>query len=253
MDFKTALEYSIVNQELYGGFESFSTTKVAVLKVKKASAFPEQGIDLVFLENPLKQLSVIAIRGSASATDWCSPTEPSKIKYEFVKEIKKDIDAKNEELVYPKIYGKSRQSIKIRSGFIAAYLSIRNTIHSYIQNSNHTCYHITGYSLGGALATLCAIDVQYIFGKQILVEAYTFGSPPVGNAAFVESYNQRVLNTWRVVNRWDPVVGISIPWKTYRHVGSVIKLQNRYNLSNVAWNLLNHHIDNYVEALQKKL
>ena len=96
---------------------------------------------------------------------------------------------------------------------------------------------ITGYSLGGALATLCAIDVQYIFGKQILRRAYTFGSPPVGNAAFVESYNQRVLNTWRVVNRWDPVVGISIPWKTYRHVGSVIKLQNRYNLSNVAWNL----------------
>ena len=42
---------------------------------------------------------------------------------------------------------------------------------------------MTGHSLGGALAVLCALDLQDIYGN---INLYTFGCPRVGNAAFAQ-------------------------------------------------------------------
>ena len=55
-----------------------------------------------------------------------------------------------------------------------------------------------GHSLGGALATLCGLDIQYNF-PDVSVSVYTFGSPKVGNAAFVQAYNRRVPDTVRFI------------------------------------------------------
>ena len=66
-----------------------------------------------------------------------------------------------------------------------------------------------GHSLGGALATLAAFDIQ----KQLLaanqrdarVVCYTFAAPRTGNHAFAREYNAVVPDTWSVIN--DQVVG----------------------------------------------
>lgn len=72
----------------------------------------------------------------------------------------------------------------------------------------HHKWHIycTGHSLGGALATLLALELsttQLAKSGVISVTMYNFGSPRVGNKRFAEVYNERVKDSWRVVNHRD--------------------------------------------------
>jgi hypothetical protein len=61
---------------------------------------------------------------------------------------------------------------------------------------------VTGHSLGGAIATLCA---QYLSTVYPYVSIYTYGSPRVGNYAFAELFNSTVTDSYRVINRDDIV------------------------------------------------
>lgn len=81
---------------------------------------------------------------------------------------------------------------------------------------------ITGFSLGGALATLCACDAaENSQFKEPIV--YTFASPRVGDQAFVDAYNKRIHTNVRVINYYDYVPCNPLHWLGYRHVkGEVI-------------------------------
>lgn len=60
---------------------------------------------------------------------------------------------------------------------------------------------VTGHSLGGALATLAAYDLElHASVPAHKLECYTFGAPRVGNYPFAYDYDQRVPNTWNVIN-----------------------------------------------------
>jgi len=63
---------------------------------------------------------------------------------------------------------------------------------------------ITGHSLGGALATLAAIDIatNTTFASPTV---YTFGAPRVGDPPFVKAYNCTVPIHWRIQNKFDIV------------------------------------------------
>jgi len=75
-----------------------------------------------------------------------------------------------------------------------------------------------GHSLGGALATLAAMDIKLnVPGKS--VSCYTFGSPKVGDSAFAGAYNKLVPDTHRFVNDTDLVP--KIPPFGYEHVGDL--------------------------------
>lgn len=64
--------------------------------------------------------------------------------------------------------------------------------------------HVTGHSLGAAIAALCAFDL-YDNGYNI-VEVYTFGQPRVGDATFAKNYNERFDGySYRVVHYADIV------------------------------------------------
>ncbi|KAH1190111.1 Lipase [Glycine max] len=66
--------------------------------------------------------------------------------------------------------------------------------------------YVTGHSLGGALATLLALELssnQLAKRGAISITMYNFGSPRVGNKRFAEVYNERVKDSWRVVNHRD--------------------------------------------------
>jgi Lipase (class 3) len=53
---------------------------------------------------------------------------------------------------------------------------------------------VTGHSLGGALATLCAADLSDRSNLPTPI-LYTFASPQVGNSAFAEGFNTRMSKT----------------------------------------------------------
>jgi triacylglycerol lipase len=81
---------------------------------------------------------------------------------------------------------------------------------------------ITGHSLGGALAELCA--AQAFFVSHVPIQGvYTFGQPRVGNDAFAhaafDAYGTRVF---RFINNQDIVPRVPFFGMTYRHYGTEI-------------------------------
>lgn len=84
---------------------------------------------------------------------------------------------------------------------------------------------VGGHSLGGALAQLTALRLQHdLKVPPSQMEVYTFGAPRVGNSAFVETYQEHVPRTHRVVtdNGWgyrDPIAIAPARILGYRDVG----------------------------------
>jgi len=117
-------------------------------------------------------------------------------------------------------YGNSESSIRVHTGFLNSYKTpdVRDKIlESITDNTNYV--KITGHSRGAALAILCAVDIQYNFPNRD-IEVVLFGSPRVGNKAFVQSYNKRVDKTVRVENSNDIVTKLPLALMDYRHVGA---------------------------------
>lgn len=99
------------------------------------------------------------------------------------------------------------------------YQSIRN--HRWLQNKNSRIY-LTGHSLGGALATLCAYRL-YRDGLRHLT-VVNFGSPPIGNWEWVRLFRSTSITLYRVVNNCD--IADSEAWK-YKHINSPILLKTK--------------------------
>jgi hypothetical protein len=66
---------------------------------------------------------------------------------------------------------------------------------------------VTGHSLGGALATLAAFDIQEACKTlpQMSLSIYTFGAPRVGNHAFARECRDKLPELWNVINDQDTV------------------------------------------------
>ena len=83
--------------------------------------------------------------------------------------------------------------------------------------------YITGHSLGGALAILAALELNYQKLKPELV--VTFGQPRVGNAAFAACYNELLGDrTIHVINAADPVPLLPPLLAGYRDEGNEVFL-----------------------------
>jgi pimeloyl-ACP methyl ester carboxylesterase len=75
---------------------------------------------------------------------------------------------------------------------------------------------ICGHSLGGALATLLALDVaaNTVFSEPAV---YSYGSPRTGNSLFASTYDQVVKDSYRIANRLDIIPALPLP-VDYEHV-----------------------------------
>ena len=187
LDYNIALQYARLARDVYQEFSQISFHDWPNAK----PTFIEQlstDTQLVILEDTASQLAVIVFRGTSKGKDWNTNFKTWQTGRSITNTGK---------LIYPSAYGKPNDSVKMHRGFVSAYLSVRDKIHHYVNNSNATCYRIVGHSLGGALAQLCALDLQYNFvshtglqaDKNIEVEAYTFGAPKVGNKAAIPNSN----------------------------------------------------------------
>lgn len=117
---------------------------------------------------------------------------------------------------------------KIHQGFTEMY---QGTIRSQLFRTLRTLSSkkqliLCGHSMGGAIATIAAMDLA-CNTKFAHPHLYTFGSPRVGNAAFVHLFNQTIPNSYRIANRYDIIP--HFPLKNffrlrYRHVHSLVRL-----------------------------
>jgi triacylglycerol lipase len=79
---------------------------------------------------------------------------------------------------------------------------------------------ITGHSLGGALAELCAAQAHFVSHVPIQ-GVYTFGQPRVGNQAFANALNAAVgTRIFRIVNDRDIVPRVPFFGMGYCHYGN---------------------------------
>lgn len=82
--------------------------------------------------------------------------------------------------------------------------------------------HVTGHSLGAALATLAALRLQTTPMVDV-VQVVTFGSPRVFDEAAAHAYEKQLgARTYRVVNNQDIVTEVPLTNMGYVHVGRLL-------------------------------
>ena len=97
--------------------------------------------------------------------------------------------------------------VKGHAGFVELYLSLRPLVleatlraqtraqaGEFASALSEPAVYATGHSLGGALATLFALDMASTLSQ---LRVYSFGSPRVGDEAFARSFDRRVPNSFR--------------------------------------------------------
>jgi hypothetical protein len=98
-----------------------------------------------------------------------------------------------------------------------ASLRLLEVLRTILADKTITTLHITGHSLGAALATLLALDVagNSVFNSPTV---YTFASPAVGDKKFAGTYDTRVADTWRIANPADLITHLPLPIMGFVHV-----------------------------------
>lgn len=157
----------------------------------------------------------IVFRGTDEKLDW-------KHNFQFRKlPIVNKITNGTDELETP--YKNVSPKIKTHKGFTEDYRKVRQTILDKIATGKYDTIIITGHSLGGSLATLCAVDSQFHFPDMRIINI-TFASPRVGNKEFAKSYDKRVPLTLRIVNGEDYITKVPLNIQGYYHVGTKIHI-----------------------------
>jgi hypothetical protein len=103
-------------------------------------------------------------------------------------------------------------SVGIHGGYLESYLSVKENLYNKcteLLNNGANKIFISGYSLGGALSTVCTFDFHANLSKLNItandINSVHIGSPAVGNYDFINLYNKYVINTVRLVHINDPI------------------------------------------------
>ncbi|CAD8103892.1 unnamed protein product [Paramecium sonneborni] len=116
---------------------------------------------------------------------------------ENIKNFIADIDTKKTEF-------NSVCKCQVHEGFLAAYKSLKiyldDLFAGYRVKYPYAKFHVTGHSLGGAMATLFASELSMTGLKVILV---TVGSPRVGDSNFYDWFSKLKVTHTRLTNKKD--------------------------------------------------
>eukprot|EP00163_Fabomonas_tropica_P014738 TRINITY_DN267_c0_g1_i14.p1 TRINITY_DN267_c0_g1~~TRINITY_DN267_c0_g1_i14.p1 ORF type:complete len:278 (-),score=42.62 TRINITY_DN267_c0_g1_i14:347-1180(-) len=88
----------------------------------------------------------------------------------------------------------------VHKGFYESYISAQSVVHSAVssllQDYPSAQVGVFGHSLGGAMATLCALDLVLNVRITQMSSVVTVGQPRVGNQAFASFYDQAVTQPY---------------------------------------------------------
>jgi hypothetical protein len=147
---------------------------------------------------------VIAIRGTEGILEWIHDAEFLTVPCPFL------VGAGRTEDGFTAMYN------SLRTGAAPNSPSVINAMGSLPFPHPVTSVTVCGHSLGGALATLLALDLaaNKVVSNPVV---YTYGSPRTGDSLFVSSFDQVVTNSYRIENRLDIVPKLPPP-PDYEHV-----------------------------------
>lgn len=236
LDTTLALTCARLSQEVYG---NFATLKFDSLPNVDATLIESENLrqtdtQAAILHNAASQDLYIVFRGTEKGLDWIN-------NFQFRQQV------------YP--YGdESTTDVRFHRGFMTAYFAVRDRILELVEKYPDCVVTVTGHSLGGAIATIAALDIQYNITQKTKqpIHLYTYGAPRVGNSALVESFKQRVSNSHRFVYGWDIVTRVPRLWQGYEHVPELHRLGNLWTWQLVRRRVKDHSIGNYVAALEAK-
>ncbi len=106
----------------------------------------------------------------------------------------------------------------------AMHPEVQERLNSLLDGHGYQRLLITGHSLGGALACMCAYRLRTLLSPSA-IQVITFGQPRVGTAYWQSMYNACVPNTLRVVHAYDDVP--LIPCSPFHHVGTLLHLDSQ--------------------------
>ncbi len=169
---------------------------------------------------------VVAFRGSNSKKNWASNTKVRR----------RGIDDRRHFFLFNLPGVRLLQDTAgplIHSGFMSAYLPLWDRVRAGVRRAlaaasvtDHV--YVTGHSLGGAMATLAALDLATQLGLRVTM--HNFGSPRVGNYAFAKAYDKVVPDSYRVVSDGDVVTGVPKLLFMYTHIGRECVVDTQGNL-----------------------
>jgi hypothetical protein len=131
---------------------------------------------------------------------------------------------------------------KVHTGFLRRYENLATDIRVHQSKS----ILFTGHSMGSSIAAIAAALAQ-----APTVEYIGFGTPRVGNEAFVDAFESRVSQHLRVKNGSDPVNSIIPPFE-YRHIGTEMCIGKADPFPDVPRPecLFDHSMPEYIRNLQ---
>jgi predicted lipase len=159
-----------------------------------------------------KDQTVISLRGTHFLSDWIGNVELALVEYRF----------------------RSEAGL-VHIGFQAIYETLRKSITTVLSrpDGNPLPVVTVGHSLGGALATLCALDAEVARLSNGPIKVVTFASPRVGNSDFKNAFGRNVTDCLRIANRSDliPHLPLHLPLpNTYCHVGQAAIIDGGFTL-----------------------
>jgi len=177
---------------------------------------PDRGKNLVSIGLVLQATAtgdaVIAIRGTEGIQEWVQDAKFLTVPCPFLS------SGGNTEDGFTDMY------TSISSGTAAGSPSVVKALPTLPWKQTVTSLTICGHSLGGALATLLALDVAANASSPFNnPTVYTYASPRTGDPAFVATYNHVVHDTTRIANRMDLVSKLPLP-PLYVHVEGLFEL-----------------------------
>ncbi|XP_044500845.1 uncharacterized protein LOC123221926 isoform X3 [Mangifera indica] len=210
--------------------------------------FPSSLQDPVLDEKKAEEMKTIFSSAESAMEAWAmlatSLGHPSFIKSEFEKICFLDNESTDTQVAIWRDFERKRLVIAFRGTEQVKWKDLRTDLMLVPAGDDgaeplHKWHvYVTGHSLGGALATLFALELSSsklakipIFDGNrhgaISLTMYNFGSPRVGNKKFADVYNEKVKDSWRVVNHRDIIP--TVPrWMGYCHVAQPVYLTTGY-------------------------
>ena len=117
---------------------------------------------------------------------------------------------------------------RVHAGFLLAHRSVRDDIRTAIESLDPPRVFVTGHSLGGALATLAALDLA-VERPSTQITIYNFGCPRLGDRGYVGYYNGKMSESFCVAVPEDFIANLPVggwgPFR-FRHVSQEHELEN---------------------------
>lgn len=131
-----------------------------------------------------------------------------------------------------------RKKVKVHSGFLKAFRSIKNPLYKELKKFSPQDYSlvIIGHSSGGAVGSLLAL---FLARKKFNVTLFSYGSPATGNKTFSDVCN-KAFTHYRFANSFDPVPRSLLSIFKYYPSGELIPLK---------WIWRPHYIENYFKYI----